>query len=105
MKGKAMRKRLTDNEFNAVSTLTYNTHLDEVFDIGRRPNGDDGFYDYESCRWMSLKHGFNELYDAIAYPFSDDGLNKEEGNLIINLFKEFKVGDEEGYKWLMEESK
>lgn len=95
------RKRLTNDEWNAISQLTRNTHLDSVFDIWSIGTGKDYFYDFENNKRMSLKSGLSLLYESLAYPLQHDGLTGKESNLIVNLFKEFKVAGDEA-NWLLE---
>ena len=101
---KEYRKRLTDTEFNAISNLTLRTHLDESFDVDTKKNGDDGFYNCETGRIVSLKTGLQWLYEGIAYPLSHEKLTAEETELIIGLFKEFGITDNDEYfNWLRSE--
>ena len=94
------RKRLTDGEWNAISTLTRKTKLDSVFDVWSNGTGNDYFYDFEEDKKMSLKSGLALLYESLAYPLSHEGLSDKESKLIVDLFKEFKVAGDEA-DWLL----
>lgn len=95
------RTKLTDLEWNAISELTRKSHLDESFDVWQRKNGDDCFKDFEDGRLKSLRWGLELVQEAIAYPLKHEGLSLEMSNALIDLFKEFNIGDEEWYKWLL----
>ena len=97
----AYRKRLSDAEFNAISTLTMHTKLDSSFDVYEKKNGDDVFKDYDEDRFMSLHQGLILLYDSIAYPLKHERMTEEESKIIVNVFRDFGVGTEEGYEWLL----
>lgn len=94
------RKKLTSKEWNAISHLTHATHLDNVFDIYQKRNGEDGFKDYETGRITSISAGLKWLYEGLAYPFSHEGLNREESLSIYKLFQEFKTTKED-ISWLL----
>lgn len=94
------KKHLTSEEWNAISKLTSHTHLDNVFDVWQKRNGEDCFKDFETGRTTSISAGLKWLYEGLAYPLSHDGLDKEEANLIVNLFKEFKT-TKENLDWLL----
>lgn len=83
------RTKLTNKEFNLVSTLTSRIKIDEVLDIMSGDADNDYFFDYKSDMELSLSDGFVELKDAIAYPFEHEGFTKEECEILENLFKEF----------------
>ena len=95
------RTKLTDSEWNAISTLTANSHLDDGFDVWRKRNGDDCFKDFEDGRLKSLQGGLGLLEESIAYPLKHEGLDDNEANALVNLFKEFKIGDNDWYDWLL----
>ena len=97
----AFRKKLTDKEWNALLKLTSNTHLDESFDAYTKRNGEDAFKDYEDGRIKSLHWGLVQLYECIAYPFKHDGMNEDESKTLVELFKEFKIGNEHWHNWLL----
>lgn len=84
-----MRNKLTNDEFNAVSKLTNNTHLDEAFDVCELDNGDDGFYDFNEQRYVDLETGMYWLYDGLAYPFKHDGMDDKECEVLEKLFIDF----------------
>jgi hypothetical protein len=96
-------RNLTDLEWNAISNLTSETHLDQSFDVYQTKGGKDCFYDYEEDHPISLKDGLELLYEAMAYPLAEENLTKEEANAVVDLFREFKIGDEETYKWLLKD--
>ena len=97
----AYRKTLTDLEFNAISTLTMHSKLDNSFDVYEKKNGTDCFYDYDEDRMISLHQGLELLYEGIAYPLSHEGLTIEQAEALMKLFKEFKIGNEDWYQWLL----
>ena len=97
----AYRKVLTDLEFNAISTLTMHSKLDNSFDVYEKKNGTNCFYDYDEYRMISLHQGLEFLYEGIAYPLSHEGLTTEQAEALVQLFREFKIGDKDGYKWLL----
>lgn len=101
---KELRTKLTDEEYHAISHLTRETKLDSVFDVDTNKNGEDCFRDFENDCLMSLKDGLEELYEAMAYPLKHEGLSEEECTALVNLFREFEVGDEEGYEHLLSET-
>lgn len=96
-----MRTKLTVIEFNAIQQLTSSSHLDESFDVWQRRNGDDCFKDFDDGRLKSLHWGLSLLNESIAYPLSHEGLDEEQSKALVELFKEFKVGDDEWYEWLL----
>ena len=100
---KKFRTKLTDIEYNAITKLTMNLHLDENFDVCQCSNGDDCFKDFEDGRLKSLHWGLELLYEGIAYPLKHEYLDNEMCNALAGLFKEFNVGNEEWYKWLLSE--
>lgn len=99
----AYRKSLTNLEFDAISTLTMHSKLDNSFDVYENTNGTDCFYDYDEDRAISLHQGLELLYEAIAYPLSHEGLTVSQSEALVKLFKEFKVGDNDWYEWLLKE--
>ena len=98
---KKYRTKLTDLEWNAIQKLTRKSHLDESFDVWQRKNGDDCFKDFEDGRLKSLHWGLELLYECIAYPFKHEELDDEMSNALVELFKEFKIGNEHWYIWLL----
>ena len=100
MTTKSYRKYLTDTEWNAISTLTMHTKLDTCFDVCRTRNGDDAFKDFEEDKIISLHEGLELLYEGLAYPLVHERLEKNEIDAIVSLFKEFDIGDADGYAWL-----
>lgn len=94
------RTRLTNDEWNTIAKLTRRTKLDSVFDIYSNGTGKDYFFDFEENKKMSLKAGFELLYESLAYPLSHEGLTENESKLIVNLFKEFNVAGNEA-DWLL----
>ncbi len=95
------RTKLTDMEWNAISALTNSSHLDESFDVWQRKNGDDCFKDFEDGRLKSLHWGLSLLEESIAYPLEHENLSKEQSVALVELFKEFGIGDTEWYAWLL----
>ncbi len=96
-----MKRKLTDAEFKTISILTSETHLNSVFDITADENNNDCFYDFEEDRYLSLEEGLNLLYEALAYPMVHDGLNSWQAQLVVDLFREFGIGNEDAYNWLL----
>lgn len=95
------RTKLTDTEWNAISHLTRSSHLDESFDVYQKRNGDDCFKDMQDGRLKSLNWGLSLLEECIAYPLKHEGLNDNEANALVNLFKEFKIGNDDWCNWLL----
>lgn len=117
-----VRCALTNEEYNAISKLTHNTKLDNVFDVISYDDfldnyadisditvvdnattnnlwGTDGFVDFERNIFLPLDEGLKCLYESLAYPLQHDGLTLEESMLIVNLFKKFNVSDD--LDWLL----
>ena len=91
---KKQRDCLTNDEWNAISDLTTATHLDSVFDIYTGEDGKDYFMDFETNELMSLKEGLSEIYCALAYSLTEEGLSEEQAELVARLFIEFGVATE-----------
>lgn len=85
-----MRKKLTDEEFNAISTLTRRSHLNSEFDIYSKNRRKDYFWDFDANKKMSLKRGLEETYDGI-FSLKAEDLTDEECKIILDLFEEFGV--------------
>lgn len=89
------RKRLTDEEFNLVTTWTMRTKFDTVMDIHDNENGDTVWIDYENDgAKLSLEEGFKEMAEAVAYSFEHEGFTEDEGKILFNLLKEFGVDED-----------
>lgn len=98
------RTKFTTDEWNAILHLTEATHLDESFDAYTKKNGEDCFKDFDSNgRLKSIPWGLKMLYEGIAYPPKHDGLSDAECRTLVNLFKEFKIGNDSWYEWLLSE--
>ena len=97
------RTKLSDLEWNSIQDLTRNTHLDKGFDVWQHRNGEDCFKDFEDNRLKPLRWGLKLLYESIAYPLKHENLTKEQSNALVELFKEFKIGNEDWYAWLLSE--
>lgn len=81
-------EKISDEEFNLVTTFTRKTHLDEMIDIDYDEGG-DFFYDFFEEERLSLTDGFKILADAQAYPFTHEGFTKEESDKLTALFQRF----------------
>ena len=97
----AYRKTLTDLEFNAIGTLTMHSKFDNSFDVYGKEDGTDCFYDYDEDCLISLYKGLELLHAGIAYPLSHEGLTDKQAEALVKLFKEFNIGNEDWYKWLL----
>lgn len=91
--GKTKRTKLTAKEFNIVTKWTGATHFDSVMDIGTNENGDDIWMDYENDDKLSLEAGFQEMAEAVSYPFTHEGLTEEESKILVSLLEEFGVNE------------
>ncbi len=85
--------KLSDEEFNLISTLTMRTHLDGVFDIAS-DNNEDFFWDMEEDRKMSLEEGFELLSESIAYSFQHEGFSDEESKILEEVIQKYVPGFE-----------
>ena len=94
MKKEAKRTRLTNEEFNLVTTWTSKTKFDSVMDIETNDDGDDIWMDYENDEELSLEVGFKEMAEAVAYKFEHEGFTEEEAKILLNLLEEFGVDKE-----------
>ena len=100
-----MRKRVTDEEYNAVTHLTSITNIDQVFDLEALNETEDHFYDFEEEKSMSLEEGFRASWDCMSYDSSHyaeyGGFTQEEASHVANCFVEFVGISEEQKKWWM----
>lgn len=101
MLGHKYRKELTQSEIEAVISLTASMKIDDSFDLWEATDGTDWFMDFESNSRMPLRKGLLILNEAIAYPLSHENLTPDQCETIVNLFKEFKVGNNDWYEWLL----
>lgn len=90
-----VRTKLTVQEFNLVSRWTSETKIDSVLDIQSVDDNTDIFYDFDNDIELTLEEGFEEMADAIAYPFSHEGFTEEESEILLNLLLEFGVDESE----------
>lgn len=97
---KNYRKKLSNEEWNAVSRLTSSLKLDDSFDVSTDEEGNDCFLDREEDKICSLKDGLAVIYDALAYPLCHEKLTDEQCRLIVDLFQEFDVTDGRA-EWLL----
>lgn len=100
---KEFRKRLTNEEFNAISHWTAETKMDMSIDIDEVSETEDGFFDFDEQKFISLQEGLKIVEDAIVYTFKHEGLTKREGELIANLLVEFEVCTPEEIEWALSE--
>ena len=89
------RKKLTDEEFNLISKWTERTKLNDCMDIAGNEDHDYFFYMDDIQQEVSLEEGFSVIADAIAYPLSHEGFTEKEGEMFMNLLKEFGVSEKE----------
>jgi len=83
------RKKLTNEEFNLLTTWTSRTKVDSVLDVVPVSDEEDGIMDFENDEILSLEEGLKELEGCIAYPFEHEGFSEEESKILENLFTEF----------------
>ena len=95
--------KIKNDEWNVLSKLTSVTHMDNSFDIWTDEDGNDCFMDFEEDRLVPVEEGLSWIYEGIAYPPQHDGLSREECETLVGLFKHYRFGDEEYYKWLLSE--
>lgn len=93
MKNEIVYKKLTDEEWNAISKFTGDNKLDEVFDIMCDENG-DYFWDFEECCAMPFEVGLgymadNIWSDGVCFAYYD----KEYRHLIQNIFDKYCEND------------
>lgn len=94
MENSKKRTRLTDEEFNLVTTWTRRTKFDSVMDVDTNDDGDDVWFDYENDEEeLSLEEGFKIMASAVAYSFEHEGFTKEEAKILMNLLEEFGVDE------------
>jgi len=84
-----MRTKLTDKEYNLLTTWTSRVKVDSVLDVVPVSDEEDGIMDFENDTILSLEEGLSELEGCIAYPFEHEGFSKEESKILENLFSEF----------------
>lgn len=104
---KKKRQKLTTLEWNALQKLLTETHLDSVFylaDKGKKdfiyaedPDRDDKYIK------ESIYEGSMEIYDALGYPLSHEGLTREEIQALVALWEELGVIGARGKEWLLKE--
>lgn len=94
MKKEAKRTRLTDEEFNLVTTWTEKTKFDSIMDVEDNEAGHTVWVDYENDAELSLEEGFKEMADAVAYEFEHEGFTEEEAKILFNLLEEFGVDED-----------
>ena len=91
--GDMTRCKLTNEEFNIVTKWTAATHFDSVIDIEAIDDDTDVWMDYENDDELSLEAGFQEMAEAVVYPFVHEGLTNEESNVLLALLEEFGVDE------------
>lgn len=99
-----MRTRFTDREVRVVAEIICRLKMDDGFWLNEdEETGEDYFYDREIDERMTLEEGLRILCEAIAYPLVHERLGYEESKTFVNLLREFEIGDELYYDWLMDE--
>lgn len=96
----AKERKLSNDEWNAISRLTLLNKLDDSFDI-QYDDDHDFFYDFEEDEELTLEDGLELLQDALAYPLGYVGLSDKEAQDVVNVFRRFGIGDEKWYDWLL----
>ena len=94
MENSKKRTRLTDVEFNLVTTWTRRTKFDSVMDVNDNESGDTVWVDYENDgKELSLEEGFKLMASAVAYSFQYEGFTDAESKILMNLLGEFGVDE------------
>ena len=99
-----MRTRFTNREVRVVAEIIYKLKMDDSFWLNEDMEiGEDYFYDRETDERMTLEEGLRILYEAIAYPLVHERIGYGDSKTFVNLLREFEIGDELYYDWLMDE--
>lgn len=87
---------MTEEEFNALDKVLWKSGLSKHGGLDvTQANNEDCFMDYEQNEILSFKDGLQIVYESGANDicFENKDIEKEDYDIVNNLFNKFKIGE------------